>query len=204
MLRNRRSLLLWAALLLLAWRLGGLQKLVSTVQTGVDAMTGRTAIDIAQDTHRSSPPLDARRRPGELSGVERGTGSEEPPGTRRRRFPLVERSARRVGPTAGCRDAARQVGRSWARTRRPARHRRRLDARRLRHLQAHRPRRMPQHEIIDGHRSSTPVLPVRTRPASAQSASALTPPAAAAGASRSPSGTRSRLRAASVHRAPAP
>lgn len=54
MMRNRRSLLLWAALLFLAWRLGGLQKLASTVQTGVDAMTGRTAVDLAKDAHRST------------------------------------------------------------------------------------------------------------------------------------------------------
>jgi len=54
MSRHRWSLVFWTAALLLAWRLGALQKAAPFVHTGVDAMTGRTTIDIAESAHRST------------------------------------------------------------------------------------------------------------------------------------------------------
>jgi len=54
MWRHRWSLLFWAAALLLAWRLGVMQKITPFVHTGIDAMTGQTTIDIAESAHRST------------------------------------------------------------------------------------------------------------------------------------------------------
>jgi len=61
MWRHRWALVFWTAALLLAWRLGALQKAAPFVHTGFDAMTGRTKIDIAESAERSTIRSNLRR-----------------------------------------------------------------------------------------------------------------------------------------------
>jgi hypothetical protein len=51
-MRRLLPILIPAGVLLLAWQLGIFGKLVSALRSGTDAMTGKTAVDVARDARR--------------------------------------------------------------------------------------------------------------------------------------------------------
>jgi len=52
MLRTLRKLLIPAAIVVAVWRFGGVEKVVGWLRSGSDAMTGKTAVHVAQDARR--------------------------------------------------------------------------------------------------------------------------------------------------------
>jgi len=52
MLRTLRKLIIPAAIVVAVWRLGGVEKVLGWLHSGTDVMTGKTAVNVAEDTRR--------------------------------------------------------------------------------------------------------------------------------------------------------